>query len=152
MRILFVCLGNICRSPAAEGVLRARAADRGLDLDVDSAGTGDWHVGDPPHPPMVRAAHARGVDLSPLRGRQVGPDDFARFDLILAMDGDNLANLRAMRPDTGARLGLLTDHHPDPHVTAVPDPYYDGSFDRALDLIETAVDGLLDAIEAQRLQ
>jgi protein-tyrosine phosphatase len=85
-RILFVCLGNICRSPAAEGVTRAMAAARGIDVALDSAGTGDWHVGKPPHPPMVAAARARGWDLSALRARQVTAEDFARFDLILGMD------------------------------------------------------------------
>ena len=145
--ILFVCLGNICRSPAAEGVVRDRAAARGMDLTLDSAGTGDWHVGDPPHPPMIAAARARGVDLTALRGRQVTADDFRRFDLILAMDAQNLSDLGRIRPaDATADLAAFTDHHPDPAVTAVPDPYYTGDFDGALDLIETAADGLLDAL------
>ena len=146
-RILFVCLGNICRSPAAEGVLRARAAARGIDVTVDSAGTGDWHVGEPPHPPMIAAARARGIDLSRLRGRLVDAEDFRRFDLILGMDADNMARLRAIRPaDATATLGAFADHHPDPAVTAVPDPYYTGDFEGTLDLVEAAADGLLDAL------
>jgi protein-tyrosine phosphatase len=143
-RILFVCLGNICRSPAAEGVTRAMAAERGMDLALDSASTGDWHIGRPPHPPMVAAARARGHDLSGLRARQVVPGDFARFDLILAMDRANLAALERLRPRgsaTPVRL-FLGD-------AEVPDPWFDGGFDAALDLIETGSARLLDHLRAQ---
>ncbi|MBF9030198.1 low molecular weight phosphotyrosine protein phosphatase [Rhodobacterales bacterium HKCCE3408] len=134
MRILVVCLGNICRSPAAEAVLR----DRLPAAEIDSAGTGNWHVGKPPHPPMIAAARARGYDLSQLRARQVRPDDFHDFDLILAMDRDNLADLQAIRP-AGARaeLRLFRDGG------EVPDPYFSGDFDGALDLIEAAADALV---------
>jgi protein-tyrosine phosphatase len=143
-RLLFVCLGNICRSPAAEGVMRALAAARGMDVTLDSAGTGDWHVGEPPHPPMVAAARARGWDLSPLRARQVSRADFDRFDLILAMDRANLAALARLRPEgsaTPVRL-FLGDGE-------VPDPYFDNSFDAALDLIEAGAARLLDQLGAQ---
>jgi protein-tyrosine phosphatase len=143
-RILFVCLGNICRSPAAEGVTRAMAEARGLDLVLDSAGTGDWHVGHPPHPPMVRAARARGWDLSPLRARQVAPADFDRFDLLLGMDRANVAALERLRPpDNATPVRLFLGKR------EVPDPYFDGSFDAALDLIEAGAARLLAQLEEQ---
>ncbi|MGH8353146.1 MAG: low molecular weight protein-tyrosine-phosphatase, partial [Pseudomonas sp.] len=102
MRVLFVCLGNICRSPTAEGVFRHKLREAGLEgrIEVDSAGTGDWHVGKPPDSRTRRAAQRRGYDLSPLRGRQVAAADFARFDLILAMDQRNLQHLQGLRPAT----------------------------------------------------
>ncbi len=90
-RILFVCLGNICRSPSAEAVVRQMAGQRGIDLELDSAGTSDWHIGKPPYGPMQEAARVRGYDLSPLRARQVSAADFHHFDLVLGMDADNLA-------------------------------------------------------------
>ena len=143
-RILFVCLGNICRSPAAEGVTRAMAAARGIEVTLDSAGTGDWHLGHPPHPPMVAAARARGWDLSPLRARQVERGDFHRFDLILGMDQANLAALSRLRPPGAtAQVGLFLGED------EVPDPYFDGSFDAALDLVEAGAARLLDQLEAQ---
>ena len=143
-RILLVCLGNICRSPAAEGVARAMAGARGIDVVLDSAGTGGWHVGAPPHPPMVAAARTRGWDLSDLRARQVVRDDFARFDLILGMDRANVAALARLRPPGNAtELGLFLG------AEEVPDPYFDGSFDAALDLIEAGAARLLDQLEAQ---
>ena len=145
--ILFVCLGNICRSPSAEGVLRRMAEARGVALEIDSAGTGDWHVGEPPYGPMQDAAKARGYDLSPLRARQVQRADFERYDLILAMDDKNFAHLRRMQLEGGrATLRLFTDYAPTTGATEVPDPYYTRDFDGALDLIETAARGLLDQL------
>ena len=147
MRVLFVCLGNICRSPTAEAVLRQRLQRAGLAerIDVDSAGTGDWHIGKAPDSRTQEAAKRRGYDLSSLRGRQVSPDDFARFDLILAMDGANLRDLQRLRPAQARgeldlylrRFGLAEDE--------VPDPYYGGSegFEHVLDLLEQASDALL---------
>jgi protein-tyrosine phosphatase len=143
-RILFVCLGNICRSPAAEGITRSMAAARGLALTFDSAGTGNWHAGEPPHPPMVAAARLRGWDLSALRARQIARADFGRFDLILGMDRANLAGIERLRPAgnaTPARLFL--------GAAEVPDPYHDGSFDAALDLIEAGATRLLDQLAVQ---
>ena len=146
--VLFVCLGNICRSPAAEGIFRDMVAAKGLDIRVDSAGTSDWHVGDPPYGPMQAAAKARGADLSALRGRQVTAEDFRRFDLIVAMDTDNRANLLRLRPDEGAPVRLLLDFAPETATEAVPDPYYTRDFEGALDLIEAGCRGLVTSIKA----
>ncbi len=126
--ILVVCLGNICRSPTAEAVLRSHLPR----LRIDSAGTGDWHVGKPPYGPAIDAARARGHDLSALRARQVKPADFRRFDLILAMDAQNLRYLRALAPGAG-NLHLFLEHSGGGNV---PDPYLTRDFDAALDLIE----------------
>ena len=141
MRVLCVCLGNICRSPTAEAVLRAQAGDR---IEVDSAGTAGWHVGKPPYAPAIEAAVARGYDLRLLRARQITPADFDRFDLILAMDEDNLADIESLRPaETDTPVRLFLDYAPDVGRTAVPDPYYTRDFEEALDLIEVAARGLL---------
>lgn len=137
--ILFVCLGNICRSPAAEGVFRALAPN----VRTDSAGTGGWHVGEPPYGAMQGAAQARGIDLSDLRARQFRTDDFTRFDLIIAMDGQNLRDIEALRPKGNATpLRLFTDYAPDAGMDHVPDPYHTRDFDGTLDLIERAARGL----------
>jgi protein-tyrosine phosphatase len=132
--ILCVCLGNICRSPTAEAVLRVHLPG----LRIDSAGTGDWHVGDAPYGPAITAAAARGYDLSGLRARQVTPADFDRFDLVLAMDEANLADLRALAEQRrgGAKPGNLHLFRAHSGGGAVPDPYYTRDFDGALDLIE----------------
>ncbi len=138
--ILCVCLGNICRSPTAEAVLRAKAEARGIAVTVDGAGTGGWHIGKPPYGPMIRAAADRGYDLTALRARQVSAKDFDRFDLILAMDGQNLADLQALDPGGRASVALF-DAPSD-----VPDPYYTGDFDGALTQIEQAADRILDQL------
>ena len=123
--ILFVCLGNICRSPLAEAAFRAEAERLGLDVEVDSAGTGDWHVGQPPDPRARAAAARNGIEIGHLRARQVEPADFHRFDHIVAMDGQNLANLRRIRPQAArAELSLLLDHVEGREGEAVADPYY----------------------------
>lgn len=130
--VLFVCLGNICRSPLAEAALRAEAERIGLDLEVDSAGTGDWHLGYPPDPRSVAVAERNGVDISHLRARQVGPEDFHAFDHIVALDLQNLTNLEAMRPaGAKAELSLLMDHVSGREGQPVADPYYgeDSHFD-----------------------
>jgi protein-tyrosine phosphatase len=131
-RILCVCLGNICRSPTAEVALRRELGDRAV---IDSAGTAGWHVGKPPYAPMQDAARAAGLELGGLRARQVGAADFARFDLILAMDGDNLRDLAAMDPGTGARLATYLEPLGGGDV---PDPYFTRDFDGALRLIRHA--------------
>lgn len=140
MRVVFVCLGNICRSPAAEGIIRA------LDsaLELDSAGTGGWHVGDAPYGPMQEAARRRGIDLSDLRARQFTSADFDTFDLIVAMDAQNEADIERLRPQgnrTPVRRMADTD---------VPDPYYTRDFDGALDIIEAAARRLLADISLPR--
>ena len=143
-RVLFVCLGNICRSPTAEAVARAMAEAEGVAAEFDSAGTGDWHAGNPPYPPAIRAGAARGYDLSPLRARQVTPEDFAAFDHVLAMDHSNLRALKDLRPwRGGATPRLFLDYAKDAGVEEVPDPYFTGDFDEALDLIEAASRGLI---------
>ena len=123
--LLFVCLGNICRSPLAEAAFRAEAERLGLDVAVDSAGTGDWHVGEPPDLRAIAVAARNRVDISGLRARQVRPADFERFDHVVALDRENLANLRRMQPPgTRARLSLLLDHVEGREGEAVADPYY----------------------------
>jgi protein-tyrosine phosphatase len=143
IRVLFVCLGNICRSPTAEVVFRDTAARAGLAgrLVVDSAGTGEWHVGNPPDYRAIEHAARRGYALQHLRARQVTSDDFHRFDYILAMDGANLAALEALRPASFAgHLGLFLDLAPDLRMREVPDPYDEdaAAFEHMLDLIEEA--------------
>ncbi|GAA5048219.1 low molecular weight protein-tyrosine-phosphatase [Erythrobacter westpacificensis] len=126
--ILFVCLGNICRSPLAEGALRTAAREAGLALEIDSAGTGDWHVGNPPDPRAIEVAREEGVDITTLRARQVVYEDFTRFTHIFALDADNLRNLRQLAPgDTTAELALLLDMVPGREGQAVADPYYGGA-------------------------
>ncbi|MEL6599992.1 MAG: low molecular weight protein-tyrosine-phosphatase [Pseudomonadota bacterium] len=140
LRILFVCLGNICRSPSAEAVFRERLGH--LDIHFDSAGTSDWHIGESPDPRAVREGDARGYDLTPLRGRQVTEEDFHVFDFILAMDLSNLRTLKKMQPaGSRAEVALLGTFISDP-APEVPDPYYNNSFDRVFDLLESAADGL----------
>lgn len=125
--ILFVCLGNICRSPLAEGAMRAAASQAGLAIEVDSAGTGAWHVGNPPDPRSIREAERNGVDISHQRARQVRAEDFTRFTHIFALDLENLANLRRLAPADGtAQISLLMDAVNGQEGQAVADPYYGG--------------------------
>jgi protein-tyrosine phosphatase len=148
MKILFVCLGNICRSPTAEIVFREIVAREAPDLrlEIDSAGTAAYHVGSPPDSRTCQAALRRGYDMSALRARVVHPGDFIRFDLILAMDQQNLHALRAIAPAAVRdRIRLFLDFAPDALSTEVPDPYYGGAngFEEVLDLVEAAARGLL---------
>jgi protein-tyrosine phosphatase len=125
--VLFVCMGNICRSPLAEGAFRAEAARRGLAAETDSAGTGGWHAGEPPDRRAIAVAARHGVDISRQRARKVSAGDFNAFDHIVALDADNLAGLEALRPaDSRAALSLLLDHVPGREGEAVADPYYGG--------------------------
>jgi protein-tyrosine phosphatase len=151
-RVLFVCLGNICRSPTAEGVLRHLAAKQAprLALEIDSAGTADYHIGAPPDPRSQRAARRRGIDIGGLRARLVAADDFARFDLILAMDKDNLRELQALQPrNSHAAVKLFLEYAPDLGLRDVPDPYYRdaAAFEEVLDLTTAASRGLLAALQ-----
>jgi protein-tyrosine phosphatase len=152
MKILFVCLGNICRSPTAEGVFRHLLAQEARDLEVavDSAGTADYHVGAPPDVRSQRHALARGIDLSALRARQLTVDDYRDFDLLLAMDRDNLSALERRRPaGAAARLQLFMDYAPELGTSEVPDPYYGeaAAFERVLDLTAAASRGLIRVLQ-----
>ncbi|MDO8312750.1 MAG: low molecular weight protein-tyrosine-phosphatase [Sideroxyarcus sp.] len=148
VKVLFVCMGNICRSPTAEAVFRHYVEKAGLDdhIQIDSAGTHDYHIGDTPDARAQHAAKQRGYNMSDLRGRQVEAGDFLRFDYVLAMDEANLAILEGLRPrEAQSHLGLFlefAEHHDEREV---PDPYYGGvhGFERVLDLVEDAAEGLL---------
>ena len=150
--VLFVCLGNICRSPTAQGVFEAMLAEHPLadQVKVDSCGTAGWHVGKAPDERSVAEARSRGYRLEQLRARQVQAEDFRRFGYILAMDEENLAELQALCPaDFAGHLGLFLDYAPASGLRAVPDPYYGGAqgFSDVLNLIEQASEGLLRALE-----
>ena len=155
--VLFVCLGNICRSPTAHAVFQSMVQTRALaeQVTVDSAGTGDWHLGHAPDRRTSAVAAERGYPMDDLRARLVEPGDFEQFDYIVAMDEEHLANLRAMCPaDYHGNLGLFLDYSVNPEyadTNAVPDPYYggDNGFTLVLDLVEDASAGLLDHIAAQ---
>jgi protein-tyrosine phosphatase len=152
-RVLFVCLGNICRSPSAEGVLRHLAAQEAprLQVEIDSAGTADYHIGSAPDARSQRAALRRGIDISGLRARQVTTEDFSRFDFILAMDRDNLRELQIMQPkNSHAQVKLFLEYAPNASTLEVPDPYYGNAegFERVLDLATDASRGLLAALAA----
>ena len=165
INVLFVCLGNICRSPTAHGVFQHLVDRHNLQhaITVDSAGTGDWHIGRAPDQRSTATALQRGYDLSVLRARQVSAEDFSRFDYILAMDTQNLRDLQAMRPAHfrgeldlflrygEGRYGSLRSRNGDSDLNELPDPYYGESdgFDHVLDLVEEAAQGLLRAIAQQ---
>ena len=151
--VLFVCMGNICRSPTAEGVFRAAAERAGLarGMRIDSAGTHDYHVGEPPDARAIASALRRGYDLRKHRARQIVPRDFERYHWILAMDHRNLQEIASRRPGNYVgHLGLMLDFVPSPGPREVPDPYYGGSdgFERVLDLVEHAADHVLQHITA----
>lgn len=153
VKVLFVCMGNICRSPTAEAVFRHYVEQAGLQehIHIDSAGTHDYHIGDAPDLRTQRAAKQRGYDMSQLRGRQVGVEDFGRFDYVLAMDEANLSILRRLRPqDATSHLGLFLEFAEQHREREVPDPYYGGAdgFERVLDMVEDAAGGLLKRIRA----
>lgn len=154
VKILFVCLGNICRSPTAEGVFQKKLEETKLDniVQIDSAGTAGWHIGKSPDPRSTQAAAERGYSMSHLKSRQVSSNDFHHFDYILAMDEDNLADLLEVKP-TGAkaRVELFLDYAQDTSYTEVPDPYYgnEDGFSTVLDLVENASGGLLSTLASR---
>ncbi|HEX8380401.1 MAG TPA: low molecular weight protein-tyrosine-phosphatase [Allosphingosinicella sp.] len=143
--VLFVCLGNICRSPLAEAAFRREAERLGLHVEIDSAGTGDWHIGYPPDPRAAAVAARNGIDISHLKARLVTAEDFRRFDHIVALDAKNLSDLEALRPPGAkAKLSLLLDHVEGRQGQAVADPYYgdDSHFDTAWDEVSAGAEGL----------
>ncbi len=151
VKVLFVCMGNICRSPTAEAVFRRQVEQAGLEKEIyiDSAGTHDYHIGEPPDPRTQQAARLRGYDMTGLRGRQVSRTDFASFDYVLAMDGANLSMLERLQPaDARGHLGLFLEFASRHEAREVPDPYYggDAGFERVLDMVEDASAGLLEHI------
>jgi protein-tyrosine phosphatase len=148
VKVLFVCMGNICRSPTAEAVFRSYVEKAGLTdkIQIDSAGTLDYHVGAAPDTRAQLAAKQRGYDMSNLRGRQVEAQDFLRFDYLLAMDNHNLVSLERLRPhEAKSHLGLFLEFAEHHNEWEVPDPYYGGAdgFERVLDMVEDAAQGLL---------
>ena len=143
--ILFVCLGNICRSPTAEAIFRGQAQGRGIE--IDSAGTSGWHDGNPSDPRASAEAAKRGIDMSYIRSRKVTMSDFDRFDLIVAMDAQNLLDLQSVQPNgSPAKLVKLLDYAPELGLSDVPDPYYEDNFPEVLDMIELACGRLLETL------
>lgn len=155
VKVLFVCMGNICRSPMAQGVFEDLVRREGLEgeISVDSAGTGAWHIGYPPDPRARQSAGKRGLDLSAQRARRIEPDDCGRFDYIITMDEDNYRTVSGLCNGAGAEIKPLLDYAPDNRESEVPDPYYagDAGFEYALDLIEAAAGGLLQSIRGRHL-
>lgn len=154
-RVLFVCLGNICRSPTAEAVMCKMLQDRGLDrwFEVSSAGTGNWHVGEAPDARATEAAKERGYEMSDIRARQILENDFKHYDLVLAMDRSNITNMRRVCPSGClSKIGLLMDYVPQAVLDEVPDPYYGGEdgFSLVLNLLEDACDNLINTVCAQK--
>lgn len=155
VKVLFVCLGNICRSPTAEGVFQKLVTDAGLTkrIQIDSAGTANWHQGRAPDPRTVAAAKRRNIDLSVLRARAVKTSDFNEFDYVLAMDKNNLSDLQQLKPaDYAGHLGLFLAFGSQSEYLEVPDPYHGGSegFELVLDLVEDAAAGLLASIQKNK--
>ena len=156
VRVLFVCTGNICRSPTAEGVFRALVEAAGLTgrIEVDSAGTIAYHAGEPPDERTQATALGRGIDLSRQRARQIEDADFGRFDYLVALDLSHHRRLIELcPPDQGHRIRMLMDFAPECGIREVPDPYYGGTggFDRVFDLVEAGATGLLEDIRERHL-
>ena len=152
VNVLFVCLGNICRSPTAHGVFENMVRKAGLEknINVDSCGTGAWHIGQPPDDRTLHVASQRGYDFSHLRARRLADEDFDRFQYILAMDARNLADIIKKVPaHYVGKVQLFLDYHPDTNILEVPDPYYGGAegFERVFTLVETACEHLLQELK-----
>ncbi len=156
LKVLFVCMGNICRSPTAEAVFRHYVENAGLseNIHIDSAGTHDYHIGDPPDARTRHAAQQRGYNMDGLRGRQVSAEDFNRFDYVLAMDKANLVILQRLAQTVGGNPQLFLEYARRHAEREVPDPYYGGAdgFERVLDLIEDAAEGLLEHLRQRHLR
>ncbi len=149
MNVLFVCLGNICRSPLAEGVMRHKIGAHGLDINVDSASTAGWHVGEKPDSRGIKTAKSHGIDISRLKARQFSVRDFDEFDLIFAMDESNYSDLQSLARDDSdlEKVKLFTEFAGLEGVYEVPDPYYDGRFAEVFDLIDNACDNIIKNIK-----
>ncbi len=151
MKLLLVCLGNICRSPMAEGILRDMIAKEGLEWSTDSAGTGDYHVGEAPDKRAVKAMKDRDIDISDLRARQLRPQDFEKFDLLLAMDASNLSNMQAMAPNAelAKKARLMMDFAPGHVLREVPDPYFGGDegFREVYEMLTIACRNLMNDVQ-----
>ncbi|MEF3309689.1 low molecular weight phosphotyrosine protein phosphatase [Paenibacillus sp. GYB004] len=164
IHVLFVCLGNICRSPMAEAVLRHQVKEAGLEqqIQIDSAGTGDWHIGHPPHEGTRKLLDSKRISWNGMTARQVKPEDFAQFDYVIAMDNSNLSNLKEMlaqhtregsgaseQPDGGVKSKMfrLLDLLPERKLENVPDPYYTGNFDEVYEMVEAGCRVLLKQIQ-----
>ncbi|MBC2315345.1 low molecular weight phosphotyrosine protein phosphatase [Listeria booriae] len=149
VRVLFVCLGNICRSPMAEGMFRAKVDAAGLSdaIRIDSAATGNWNLGNPPHRGTQQVLTKHGIDYSQMRARLIDKDDFADFDYVIGMDGSNMHDLEALKPlESDVVLKKLMDFAPDEGQHDVPDPYYTGNFAETERLVSAGCDGLLKAM------
>lgn len=149
--VLFVCLGNICRSPLAEGICRSVLAERGVDLRVDSCGTGGWHVGESPDPRSVQVAKKNGIDISGQRARQLAPEDYSRFSYLVAMDQSNAREIRRRMPSSAREDLVVVEfmrYVPNARGMDVPDPYYGGpgGFDHVFSLLESGMGPLLDEV------
>lgn len=152
IRVLFVCMGNICRSPMAEAVFRSLVAKEGLSdtFEIDSAGTGDWHVGQPPHRSTLAVLRNQGIDASAQRARQILANDLDDFDYVIAMDAANVSDIALLRNAASGRVRRLLDFAPHRSERDVPDPYYDNTFDRAYELVAEGCAALLEYIRAER--
>lgn len=151
IRVLMVCLGNICRSPMAEAVLRKQIMDAGLadKIEVDSAGTGDWHIGKPPHEGTQRILNKHGIEFQGMTARQSKSEDFDEFNYIIAMDASNVDNLEKLRRNSKRPIHLLLDFGPERATKDVPDPYYTGNFEEVYEMIHTSCRHLLAWIREQ---
>ncbi|MCC3381127.1 low molecular weight protein-tyrosine-phosphatase [Paenibacillus farraposensis] len=153
INVLFVCLGNICRSPMGEAVLRHKAQERGLgaQIRVDSAGTGDWHIGKPPHEGTLKQLKLHGISGKGLKARQIGERDFEAFDYIVCMDDSNERNLRKLAGGAHVDILKFMDLLPQEKLREVPDPYYTGNFAETYRLMDAGCEALLDKIAEEKL-